>query len=84
MLGEGEHEVDGNHRKQLVVACSNITITGRGSSRTTVRGGFIMTNRMNVFFEQLNVTNPHAWHAQRLGFEMAGGETNIEVFWNVL
>ena len=74
MLGEGDHEVDGDEHKCLVVTCNNVTFTGRGSSRTTVRGGFSMTNRMNVFFEHLNVTNP-----QGSGFIMAGGETNVEV-----
>ena len=74
MLGEGEHEVDGDDNKRLVVTCNNVTFTGRGSSRTTVRGGIRVTNRMNVFFEQLNATNP-----QGNAFYMAGSETNVEV-----
>ena len=73
MLGEGEHEVVSNNRR-LVVTCSNVTFAGRGASRTTVRGGFGIFNRMNVFFEHLNVTNP-----QGSGFWMDGGETNVEV-----
>ena len=44
MLGEGEHEVDGNDHQQLVVTCNNVTFPGRGASRTTVRGGFNVTH----------------------------------------
>lgn len=74
MLGAGEHEVDGNNFKQLVVTCNNVTFTGRGTSKTTVRGGLTITNRMNVFLEHLNVTNPEGQ-----GFVMEGGETHVEV-----
>ena len=49
MLGEGEHEVDGDNQKRLVVTCSNVTFTGCGSSKTTVRVGFSVTsNRVHL------------------------------------
>ena len=76
VLGEGEYEVDGDYHKQLIVTCNNVTFTGRGSSKTTVRGGLHMTNRMNVFVKYMNVTNPHH---RGCSFRMEGVETNIEV-----
>jgi len=63
-VGEGEHvmvgvaDTAGNYNGLLThVSCNNITIFGRGRSKTTILGGFYVNGKQNVKMEQLCVTN---------------------------
>ena len=66
VLSEGEHVVEGEwtnfvgliYENTLNITCSNISFVGQGKDKTTVRGGFGMSNKKNVTFKSLTLTNP--------------------------
>ena len=52
VVGEGEHEMVGvavgSIGPHMHVSCSNITIIGKGKSKTTILGGFYVHGKQNV------------------------------------
>jgi hypothetical protein len=62
-VGEGEHEMVGVAATGIYVgllthvSCNNITIVGKGKSKTTILGGFYVNGKQNVKIEQLDVAN---------------------------
>jgi hypothetical protein len=73
-LEEGVHEIVGNNSKMMNVTCSHITFVGKGKNHTTVHGGFDVTNRQKVKFEELTITNQNGD-----GLSLSGSETNVDV-----
>jgi hypothetical protein len=75
-VGEGEHEmvgVAGTYAGSLThVSCNNITIVGKGKSKTTILGGFNVNGKQNVKIEQLLVTNAG------YGLICEGSGTNVD------
>ena len=64
VLDEGEHKIMrhageyGNVYQDITVTCNNITFVGKGKDKTTIRGGFKVSGKRNVKFEELTVSNP--------------------------
>jgi hypothetical protein len=56
------------------VSCNNITIVGKGKSKTTMLGGFYVNGKQNVKMEQLCVTNDAGY-----GLVCEGSGTNVDV-----
>ena len=77
-VGEGEHVMVGvavRFSGSLThVSCSNITIVGKGKSKTTILGGFYVFGKQNVKMEQLTVTNDAGY-----GLVCQGSGTNVDV-----
>ena len=78
-VGEGEHVMVGVASDNYIghhmhVSCNNITIVGKGKSKTTILGGFYVNGKQNVKMEQLAVTN-----AAGYGLVCDGSGTNVDV-----
>ena len=62
VLSEGEHIVEGSwvgSQNLLNITCSNISFVGQGIDKTTVHGGFRVSNKKNVMVKSLTLTNPN-------------------------
>jgi hypothetical protein len=77
-LEEGVHEIVGDRHGHMKVTCSHITFVGKGSDHTTVRGGFRVTNKQNVKFQELTITNPFAEGLFLTGTGAMGGGATVE------
>jgi hypothetical protein len=76
-VGDGEHVmvgVDDDDARHTPVSCSNITIIGKGKSKTTILGGFNVNGKQNIKIEQLAVTNDTGF-----GLVCIGSGTNVDV-----
>jgi hypothetical protein len=76
-VGDGEHVmvgVDDDDARHTPVSCSNITIIGKGKSKTTILGGFNVNGKQNVKMEQLAVINEAG-----CGLYCEGSGTNVDV-----
>jgi hypothetical protein len=76
-VGEGKHVMvgvtsDSYGGLMMHVRCNNITIIGKGKSKTTILGGFYVNGKQNIKMEQLAVINDS-------GFGLICGGTNVDV-----
>jgi hypothetical protein len=82
VVGEGEHVMvgvtaPGNYGgHHMHVRCNNITIVGKGKSKTTILGGFNVKGKQNVKIEQLSATNAGTGGC---GLVCEGSGTNVDV-----
>jgi hypothetical protein len=79
VVGEGEHVMVGVASDNYIghhmhVSCNNITIVGKGKSKTTIFGGFYVNGKQNVKIEQLSATNSSGY-----GLICEGSGTNVDV-----
>jgi hypothetical protein len=81
-VGEGEHVMVGVTGQypglSTHVSCNNITIVGKGKSKTTILGGFSVNGKQNVKMAQLSVTNAVTNDAG-FGLLCNGSGTNVDV-----
>jgi len=85
VLSEGEHVVEGSWtdsggsvlENTLGITCSNISFIGQGKDKTTVHGGFGVSNKKNVTVKSLTLTNPNLANGFGLGVE--GEEASVEM-----
>jgi len=77
-VGEGKHVMvgvtsDSYGGLMMHVRCNNITIIGKGKSKTTILGGLYVNGKQNVKIEQLLATNISGW-----GLVCEGSGTNVD------
>jgi len=83
VLSEGEHVVEGNftdsngnvRENTLDTTCSNISFVGQSKDKTTVHGGFGVSNKKNVTVKSLTLTNPNG----KYGLYVEGEEASVEM-----
>jgi len=73
MVGVASDNYIGHH---MHVSCNNITIVGKGKSKTTILGGFYVNGKQNVKIEQLSATNAGTGGC---GLVCEGSGTNVDV-----
>ena len=76
VLSEGDHVVEENEdgENTLEITCSNISFIGQGKDKTTVHGGFGVSNKKNVTVKSLTLTIPN-----RSGLAVEGEEASVEM-----
>ena len=82
VLSEGEHVVeeswtdsDGDvHENTLDTTCSNVSFVGQGKDKTTVHGGFGLSNKKNVTVKSLTLTNLNGF-----GLYVQGEEASVKI-----
>ena len=84
VLSEGEHVIEedswtdpdtGITDSTMVITCSNISFIGQGKDKTTVHGGFCVSNKKNVTVKSLTLTNPNG----QWGIVVGGEEASLEM-----
>jgi len=82
VLSEGEHVVEGTwmdsqgdvRENTLDITCSNISFVGQSKDKTTVHGGFGVSNKKNVTVKSLTWTHPNG-----CGLYVVGEEASVEM-----
>ena len=82
VLSEGEHVVEGSwtdsigtvFENTLDITCSNISFIGQGKDKTTVHGGFAVSDKKNVTVKSLTLTNKNGY-----GLVVGGEEASVEM-----
>ena len=85
VLSEGEHVVEGSftdlygnvRENTLGITCFNISFIGQSKDKTTVHGGFGVSNKKNVTVKSLTLTLPNVWIGRSLDVE--GEEASVEM-----
>ena len=58
----------------LAITCSNISFIGQGKEKTTVHGGFGVSNKKNVTVKSLTLTSPNEY-----GLVLEGEQASVEM-----
>ena len=82
VLSKGEHVVEGDfksfngsvYQNTLDITCSNISFVGQEKDKTTVHGGFGVSNKKNVSVKSLTLTISNGF-----GLRVEGEEASVEM-----